>query len=131
MGEGGEKGLWPHQGQGGPSPHGERREVGSSPREEQQQEGLVPPPTLLDAQRELEAQARMWWEHQQRQQAEQAQQQVWARPAPTPALTTDAVWVSLPTLVKTAVETNWAVILRCGPKLAAQAVVRHLSLIHI
>ena len=35
------------------------------------------------------------------------------------------MWVSLPTLVKTAVETNWAVILRCGPKLAAQAVVRH------
>ena len=36
----------------------------------------MPPPTLQDAQQELEAQARMWCEHQRRQQEEQAQEQV-------------------------------------------------------
>ena len=48
LGEGGQGGLTPHQGQSKSSPHGERREVGSSPHEGQQQEGLVPPPALLD-----------------------------------------------------------------------------------
>ena len=57
-------GFSPLQGQGGSSPHGKRREVGPSPREGQQQEGHVPPPTLPDPQRELEAQARVWREHQ-------------------------------------------------------------------
>ena len=75
-GERDEGGLSPDQGQSGFSSHGERREVGTSLHEGQQQEELVPPPTLHETQQELEAQARMWREHQQRPQVEQAQQQV-------------------------------------------------------
>ena len=59
MGEGGELGFSPHQGQGGSSPYGERCEVGPSLRKGQQQEGLVLTPILPDAQRELEPQARL------------------------------------------------------------------------
>ena len=82
-------------------------------------------PTLQETRQELEARARMWREHQRRQQGEPVQQQVWSRPAPLPAPTPDATWASLPTPVKAAVVANWAVISRCAPEIDAQVAARH------
>ena len=84
QGERGEVGHSPRQGQDGSSPRGERHEVEPSPRRGQegspphegQEEGPVPPPTLQQNREELEAQARLWQEHQRRQQGEPVQQQV-------------------------------------------------------
>ena len=69
--ERGEEGLSPHHGQGGPSSHGEWHEEGSLAHARQQQEGPVPRLTLQKPRRELEAQARLWKEHQRRQKRSQ------------------------------------------------------------
>ena len=121
-------------GQGGRFPECKRREVRPSPRrgqevsplhERQQEEGTVPPPALQQTRPELGAQARLWQEHQRRQQGEPVQQQVWSAPVPIPAPAPHTTWASLPTPSKTAVAANWAVSLRSAPEIGAQVSARH------